>query len=131
MKKPKISIKVIKEDLGYSAVAQVGEKLIATQGDTFDELKEMVLDVVNLSFEEEGFIYVISDIKFEFNLESFFDFYNVINAKALSERIGMNQSLLAQYIKGIKKPSASQTKRILEGVHQIGKELSEVRFLIS
>jgi len=131
MKKPKISIKVIKEDLGYSAFTQVGEKLIATQGDTFDELKEMVLDVVNLSFEEEGFIYEIGDIKFEFDLESFFDFYNVINAKALSERIGMNQSLLAQYIKGIKKPSASQTKRILEGVHQIGKELSEVRFLIS
>ena len=131
MKKPKISIKVIKQDLGYSAFAQVGEKLIATQGDTFDELKEMVLDVVNLSFEEEGFIYEIGDIKFEFDLESFFDFYNVINAKALSERIGMNQSLLAQYIKGIKKPSARQTKRILEGVHQIGKELSEVRFLIS
>ncbi|MCH6198655.1 hypothetical protein MMU07_03620 [Aquiflexum sp. LQ15W] len=131
MKKPKINIKVIKEDLGYSAFARVGEKLIATQGDTFDELKEMVLDVVNLSFEEEGFIYEIGDIKFEFDLESFFDFYNVINAKALSERIGMNQSLLAQYIKGIKKPSASQTKRILEGVHQIGKELSEVRFLIS
>ncbi|WP_373492979.1 hypothetical protein [Aquiflexum sp.] len=131
MKKPKISIKVIKEDLGYSAIAQVGEKLIATQGDSFDELKEMVLDVVNLSFEEEGISYGIGEINFEFDFESIFDFYKVINAKALSERIGMNQSLLAQYIKGIKKPSASQTKRILEGVHQIGKELSEVRFLIS
>lgn len=131
MKKPKINIKVIKEDLGYSGVAQVGGKLIATQGDSFDELKAMVLDVVNLSFEDEGFNYDIGEIKFEFDLESFFDFYNIINAKALSERIGMNQSLLAQYIKGIKKPSVSQTKRILEGVHQIGKELSEVRFLIS
>jgi len=131
MKKPKISIKVIKEDLGYSAVAHVGEKLIATQGDNFEELKEMVLDVVNLSFEEEGFHYELGEIKFEYDLESFFYFYKVINAKALSERIGMNQSLLAQYIKGIKKPSATQTKRILEGVHQIGKELSEVRFLIS
>jgi hypothetical protein len=42
----------------------------------------------------------------------------------------MNQSLLAQYIKGIKKPSSSQTKRILLGVQQIGRELSEVRFLL-
>ena len=40
-----------------------------------------------------------------------------INAKALSKRIGMNQSLLAQYIKGIKKHSVIQTKRILQGVH--------------
>ncbi len=66
----------------------------------------------------------------EFDLESFFDFYKVINAKALSERIGMNQSLLAQYIKGIKKPSPAQTKRILHGVQQIGRELTEVRFLL-
>jgi hypothetical protein len=33
----------------------------------------------------------------------------------------MNQSLLAQYIKGIKKPSDAQTKRILNGVQQIGR----------
>jgi DNA-binding transcriptional regulator YdaS (Cro superfamily) len=64
-------------------------------------------------------------------LSSFFDFYKVINAKALSERIGMNQSLLAQYIMGNKKPSAAQTERILKGVHQIDKELSEVKFLLS
>jgi hypothetical protein len=53
MKKPKIVIEVIKEELGYSALANVEEKLIATQGDGFDELKIMVLDMVNLSFEED------------------------------------------------------------------------------
>ncbi|MEX0981832.1 MAG: hypothetical protein WD577_12010 [Bacteroidales bacterium] len=31
---------------------------------------------------------------------------------------------------GSKKPSAAQTKRILQGVQQIGRELSEVRFLL-
>jgi len=130
MKKPKIVIEVIKEELGYSAVANVEEKLIATQGDSFDELKIMVLDMVNLSFEE-GFKYSIEELKFEFDSASFFGFYKVINAKALSERIGMNQSLLAQYIMGDKKPSAAQTERILNVVHQIGKELSEVKFLLS
>jgi len=62
-------------------------------------------------------------------LQSFFDFYKVINAKALSERIGMNKSLLAQYISGKKKPSPDQIKRILNGVNQIGKELSEINFI--
>jgi len=60
----------------------------------------------------------------------FFAFYKVLNAKALSKRIGMNQSLLAQYIKGIKKPSTTQTGRILNGVQQIGRELAEVRFIL-
>jgi hypothetical protein len=130
MKKPKIKMTVVKEDIGYSAHTKVADDFIGTQGDNFDELKTMILDAVNLSFEDKGFVYTIDEIEFIYDLESFFDFYKVINAKALSERIGMNQSLLAQYIKGIKKPSASQTKRILQGVQQIGRELSEVRFLL-
>lgn len=130
MKKPKVSMTIIKEDSGYSAHAHAGKDLIATQGETYEELKKMALDAVNLAFEDKGFIYTIDEIQFEYDLESFFAFYRVINAKALSERIGMNQSLLAQYIKGVKKPSSVQTKRILKGVQQIGRELAEVRFLL-
>ena len=85
---------------------------------------------MNLSFEDKGFVFTEDELKYTYDLESFFEFYKVINAKALSKRIGMNQSLLSQYINGIKKPSANQTKRILKGVQQIGKELSEVRFLL-
>jgi transcriptional regulator with XRE-family HTH domain len=130
MKKPKIIMTILKEDTGYSVSAKVNEIFIATQGDTFEELKEMILDAVNLAFEDFGFTYTIDEIHFKYDLESFFDFYKVINAKALSERIGMSQSLLAQYTNGIKKPSPSQTKRILKGVQQIGRELSDVRFLL-
>ena len=130
MKKPKIKITVTKEDTGYSANALVNDNFIATEAETFEELKANILEAINLTFEDKGFIYTIMEIGFEYDLESFFDFYKVINAKALSERIGMNQSLLSQYIKGKKKPSVTQTKRILQGVHQIGRELSEVRFLL-
>ena len=130
MKKPKINITVIKEDTGYSAKTPVENNFIATEGNTFEELKANILEAVNLAFKDKGFVYKIVEIKFSYDLESFFDFYKVINAKALSERIGMNQSLLAQYIKGNKKPSISQTKRILHGVQQIGRELSEVNFLL-
>lgn len=129
MKKQSIKITVTKEDTGYSATGKIGDVFIGTEAEAFERLKVMVLEAVNLTFENKEIIYTIDDIKLEYDLESFFDFYKVINAKALSERIGMNQSLLAQYIKGIKKPSPMQTKRILKGVQQIGKELSEVSFL--
>ena len=130
VRKPKIKLKIIKEDLGYSAVGQWKDRGLVTCGDSWEELQEMIVEMVDLSFEDLGYTYTIDEIKLEYDLESFFDFYKVINAKALSERIGMNQSLLAQYIKGIKKPSTTQTKRILNGVQQIGRELSEVRFLM-
>ena len=128
-KKPIIKLKIIKEDLGYTAIGQWKERSLVTCGDTWEELQAMIVEMLNLVFEDLNFSYTIEEIQFQYDLESFFDFYKVINAKALSERIGMNQSLLAQYIKGIKKPSVSQTKRILQGVQQIGRELSEVRFL--
>ena len=130
MKKPRIELTIIKETLGYSAIGQWENICLNTQGDNWEELQFMIIDMLNLAFEDLGFTYTIDEVKFEYDLASFFDFYKVINAKALSERIGMNQSLLAQYIKGIKKPSPKQTKRILQGVHQIGKELSEASFLM-
>jgi len=132
MKKPQIMITVIKEDTGYSATATHADRHIFTTGDTFDELKANILDAVNLAFEDLNFDYTITidEIKLTLDLQSFFDFYKVINAKALSVRIGMNQSLLAQYISGSKKPSTLQRKRILNGVQQIGRELSEIQFLL-
>lgn len=130
MKKPKIELTIIKEDIGYTAVGQWKNRSLVTCGDTWDELQSMIVEMVNLVFEDLGFVYTIEEIKLKYDIESFFDFYKVINAKALSQRIGMNQSLLAQYISGAKKPSPTQTQRILEGVQQIGRELAEIRFLL-
>lgn len=120
---------IYKDDVGYSATGEVGERFMATMGESFEELKEMVLECINLAFDDVGFVYNIEEIKFQIDIKSFFEFYKVINAKALSQRIGMNQSLLAQYISGHKKPSPAQTKRILNGVQKLGRELAEIEFL--
>jgi hypothetical protein len=130
MKKPKINMTITKEDSAYSAYSLIQNISINTEADNFDELKVNILEAVNLSFEDKGFTYTIDEIKFTIDMGSFFEFYKIINAKALSERIGMNQSLLAQYIKGIKRPSPNQTNRILKGVKQVGRELAEISFLL-
>ena len=130
MNKPKITMQITKEDIGYSANAFVNNISINTQADNFDELKFNIIEAVDLSFEDLGYEYSFDEIKLILDLESFFDFYKVINAKALSKRIGMNQSLLAQYISGSKKPSIKQTEKILKGVQQIGRELADISFLM-
>ncbi len=124
----KIEMIVEKTKTGYSAYAE--KYPLYTVGNTLNELKANMLEALNLYFKEQGKTITETDLKITLDLPQFFEFYNVINAKALSERIGMNQSLLAQYIKGIKKPSPHQTQRILEGVQQIGRELAEIRFLL-
>ncbi len=130
MNKPKVHITKTKETEGYSATTKINNDFIATEGDSFEDLKANILEALNLSFEDSHINFSIDDIGFNYDLASFFEFYKVINAKALSERIEMNQSLLAQYIRGTKKPSKKQTNRILKGVQKIGKELSEVNFLL-
>jgi len=119
--------KVYKGDKGYSAMCEYENYIIVSVGDTFEELKHDMIAALELTFEPEKIS--MDQLSFTYDLESFFGFYRVINAKALSKRIGMNQSLLAQYIRGIKKPSPKQTRRILKGVHEIGRELCEVQFI--
>jgi predicted RNase H-like HicB family nuclease len=123
----KITIIVEKTKTGYSAYAE--KYPVYTVGKTLDELKSNILEAVNLLLEKSGKSITEDDLKIVLDLPQFFEFYKVINAKALSERIGMNQSLLAQYIKGVKKPSPTQTNRILKGVQQVGRELAGVQFL--
>jgi len=41
----------------------------------------------------------------------------------------MNPTLLSQYVQGRKKPSGQQTDKILHGIHQIGRELSELNLI--
>ncbi|MBW8334407.1 MAG: helix-turn-helix transcriptional regulator [Prolixibacteraceae bacterium] len=124
----KIVTIVEKTETGYSAYAE--NYPVFTVGNNLDELKSNILEALNLYFEGEHVPVKLDDIKITLDLPQFFEFYKVINAKALSERIGMNQSLLAQYINGNKKPSSAQTQRILKGVQQIGRELSEIGFLL-
>lgn len=49
-----------------------------------------------------------------------------LNASAVARRMGIAQSLFAQYISGTKRPSAERMKNILETIRMIGKELSEI-----
>ncbi len=124
----KIEMIVEKTKTCYSAYDE--KYPVYTVGSSLNELKANILEALNLHFKKQGKTITENDLKITLDLPQFFEFYKVINAKVLSERIGMNQSLLAQYIKGIKKPSATQTQRILNGVQQVGKELAAIRFLL-
>lgn len=126
MRKQRLIMTVMKEKRGYSAHVNIGHTFIGTQASSLPALRGKILDAVNLA--AGAGTYRDEDIVLRPDLRSFFDFYNVVNAKALSARIGMHQSLLAQYVSGIKRPSRKQTHRILQGVRQVGRELAEMEF---
>ncbi len=49
-----------------------------------------------------------------------------LNASAIARRLGMSQSLFAQYISGTKKPSEKRMKEILNTLRQIGHDLTQI-----
>ncbi len=129
MKKLKVTTNIIKERKGYSAYALIKHNAVFSEGKTLEKIKLNFLDALNLTFSDKGLVYTLNDIEFQYDLASFFEQYKIINAKALSENIGMNQSLLSQYIRGIKTPSSAQRGRILNGIKLLGKELTRVEFV--
>ncbi len=88
-------------------------------------------EAINLFLSDEGALIMEKDIELEIDLQQFFQYYRVINSNFLAGRIGMNESLLSQYVKGRRKPSATQINRILAGIQEIGRELSSINGFLS
>lgn len=99
---------------------------------TEEQKKDFELGMFGIHWEE-----IDEDISYESfeyddpeptGISRFFLTHPEINASAVARRMGMNQSLLAQYIRGLKKPSEERSNMIMQTVREIGEELSNATF---
>ena len=120
--KKKIVVIIEKTDTGFSAYAE--DYTVYTTGESMNELINNTHEAFSLYFENKEFN--PARLAFEIDFKQFFQYYKVINSKALAEKIGMNPTLLSQYVQGHKKPSETQSRRILYGINRIGQELAEM-----
>jgi predicted RNase H-like HicB family nuclease len=114
-----------KTETGFSAFSP--DYPVFTTGESMNEVLQNAVEAINLWLEEKSETICSEQIKLELDFQQFFQFYNVINSKVLAEKIGMNPTLLSQYVSGKKKPSGTQSQRIVAGINRIGKELSELK----
>jgi predicted RNase H-like HicB family nuclease len=127
MSRKKISMIIEKTDTGFSAFSE--DYPIYTTGKTMTDLLDNAFEAANLYFEDENIKISHENLKFEIDFKQFFQYYRVLNSKFLADKIGINPTLLSQYVQGHKKPSEAQTEKILLGIHQIGQELSEINLI--
>jgi predicted RNase H-like HicB family nuclease len=123
----KIKMIVEKTDTGFSAYSN--NLPIYTTGKTIPELINNAYEAAELYYEEQKVAITHNNLQFEIDFKQFFQYYKVLNSKFLAEKIGMNPTLLSQYVQGRKKPSEVQTEKILMGIHKIGQELSEINLI--
>ena len=132
--KKSVTIIVEKASDGFSAYVPELPGCV-TFGNSLDEIKENIREAITLQLEgmKEDGEEVPFNLREDFNIElkldvaQVFNLYQSINSTGFAKRIGMNQSLLSQYVNGIKKPSEKQARRILEGVVNFGRELSHIQ----
>ena len=126
--KKKIEITVEKTDTGFSAYAN--DWGVFSTGANIPELVNHLVEAINLFLEEDDVEPIqVSDLRLNLDLKQFFQYYKVLNARFLAQRIGMNPTLLSQYVRGVKRPSPKQTEKIIQGIQGIGRELSDLRFI--
>ena len=123
--KKKIIVIIEKTDSGFSAYST--DYPVYTTGTLMNEVMDNISEAFSLYFE--GKKPVALNISFEIDFKQFFQYYKVINSRALAEKIGMNPALLSQYVRGHKKPSEKQRRRILYGINRIGHEMAEMTVL--
>jgi hypothetical protein len=118
----KIVLIIEKTGTGFSAFAEAYP--VYTTGESMNDLIDNTCEAFSLYFENTRFD--PARLSFEIDFKQFFQYYKVLNSKALAEKIGMNPTLLSQYVRGHKKPSERQSRRILYGINRIGQELAEM-----
>ncbi|MBQ6210625.1 MAG: DUF2442 domain-containing protein [Prevotella sp.] len=62
------------------------------------------------------------------NLQRFFLTHKEINVAEFAKLMGMNATLLRNYINGFKKPSKEREREILSFIHKLGKEMMAACF---
>ena len=83
------------------------------------------LQLVRKEYIEDGKDIPELEMSFKYDIWAFFDKFP-LNATLVAKRIGINASLMHQYISGAKTPSLKRIGQIQEGIRQIGEELRNV-----
>jgi hypothetical protein len=124
----KLKVNVEKTSTGYSAFAD--KYPVYTTGGDVKVLINNIVEAFNFYFEEAGEKVTVTkrNLELNFSIPSLFQLYP-INVRHFADRIGMNYTLLSQYVQGRKKPSEKQAGKIVEGLQEVGKELSEVAII--
>ncbi|NEN22294.1 hypothetical protein G3O08_02095 [Cryomorpha ignava] len=94
-------------------------------------MKVNIKEAIDLYYETTNKKTPNYDFELVIDIQEFFKAKSYINVSTLAERIGMNASLLRQYLKGLKFPSMAQVGRIESTIRQIGDELSRTELQAS
>lgn len=98
-------------------------------GTTVADAKEDFMESIKEAKAEAATAGIVTDeysVSFKYDLPSFFNDFDFINASKFAQYVGLNESKMRQYKSGVAYPGERTTEKILNAIHRIGAELSSV-----
>ena len=97
---------------GSSAKAAI-EDMLKGWNETTEYLKEEGEDVPAL------------EIEYRFDVGSLFSYYDFVNIAGVAREVGLNPSVIRQYVIGTRKPSAERKKLIITGLKSLADKMQQ------
>lgn len=72
---------------------------------------------------EEGKAVPELDFKWHYDMQAFFNYFDVLNISRIADRAGINQSLMRKYAAGIVKPGEKQYEKLYQAIRTLAIEL--------
>lgn len=124
----KIRVTINCEESGYSAYSHdVPDVLLTAQGETLDELKQDMLEVIEEVREMDDAPLILKqgyEVDWAFSVPAFLSkFEGMISQAGLATLSGINPSLLSAYKCEQKKPSKAQVDKLQQAVNKFANEL--------
>ncbi len=79
-------------------------------------------------YEESGNTPYDVEFRYQYDLQSFFDYFSFLNVTEIARRAGINPSLMRQYVSGIKNAGEKTYERLSECIGRITKDLQVASF---
>ena len=130
-----LKVIVCKAGKGVSAHIPEIDGYVITRN-SIEKLKNDLATGINFHIEglydEERKAWMTEPFNFEYifqDISTMIEGYNgLINQSSLARISGINESLMRQYVTGIKKPSRKVTERIVSGLKKYAEELQSISF---
>lgn len=90
------------------------------------DFRESVEDCRDLALADGECVPEEYQVTFRYDMPSFFEDFDFINASRFAQYAGINESKMRQYKSGAAFPGEKTTKKIVAAIHRIGAELSSV-----
>lgn len=103
-------------DFGLTGYANSAKAAIEDFKLSMEETREIM--------EKQGKTMPELECQYEFDLPSYFNYYDCLNVSAVARRAGLNESLMRSYALGLKHPRTQRLEKIKECISNIGRELA-------